>query len=547
MKNKTQNQPKDNGNETKREMFDVFISYRHLDTKDPKKNPDHKHTTSLAWSIYQALYTEGFHAFVDCKYGLEGALPALDNSRHFIILFTADSIIPLEKYSYDKIKEMIEEGKKGEEGDGFNYARELYEIEKRINNNPETKNNVFLLNIDERTDNISEILTKGGYNKLGEIIRTPFNTDQRFLSSINDLIKSKNGNRNRKRLRKKIHVFNKEIPWVRFGYNTCKTISKITLVLSLLLVVSTCFFGIKYRGLNKSFDNRLNDSIKTYCDSINKLNNELNQYKNKEFVVFAGGRSVQQYIAQKYKVNVDQYNEPNAIYFHQPSTTATQFLWDDVNEDDPRKLCPIILSATEIDTNNANISELKSRGRRIAAYLVDKTPMKVQVFNHHGSKIEIKPITPEGLRKLLKEENTTIWTTTKDSGTYLEYKKLLDINGVFNLDDIVNKQKNGRCDFDLVKHIDFSNKTQQHIFLANNYYYYPYDNPDNSLSIVMDNSITATIPLYVYTIATVNSNNKLVELLPRAKEFLDKIECNTEEPITIPNGIIATWPKLEEK
>lgn len=61
MENKTQKQPKDNGEEIKKERFDVFISYRGLDTVKIKKDPNNPndpektypiHSTSLARSIY---------------------------------------------------------------------------------------------------------------------------------------------------------------------------------------------------------------------------------------------------------------------------------------------------------------------------------------------------------------------------------------------------------------------------------------------------------------------------------------------------------------
>lgn len=540
MKNNTQDLSKDNNinsgdkkqlncndKSAKRKEFDVFISYRHLDTKDPKKNPDHKHTTSLAWSIYQALKSKGFNVFFDCAYNLEDTIPTIDKCRYFIILITQDSIDAIKTYSFEKIKTMLENN---ERGDGFNYVRELYEIENRINQEPidekETiaidKKNVFLLNIDDRrtyTDisdiptDISGILKGQHYNKLGEIIWTPFETDQRFKASIDGLIKPNNGSGNR--IRKKVQFFNKELPWLRFSFKSCKALSWI----GLAFLILSMFLG--YR---------------------------LYQYLGTP-IIFAGGGTVRQYINSIYHIDVNHYKR-NAQYIHLPSTTAWQLLWDDVNEDDPRKLCPIVLSATEIDTNNANTSELRSKGKRIAAYLVGSTPLKVQVFNHHVSEMETKPITPERLRKLLEEENTTIWTTTKESGTYLEYKKLLDSIGGFDLDDIVNQQKDGRHDFDLVKYIDFSNNTQQHIFLANDNYYYQQDNPDDSFdsfSIVKYNSDTATIPLYVYTIATENKNKGKVELLPQAKEFLKKIECDTEKSKGIKDSIIATWPKRKEK
>ena len=505
MENKAQKQQ--NGNDKNAidstskviEKNDIFISYRHLS----KEDHDYRHSTSLARSLAQEFERKGYSVYFDCWDDPNKCFEVLKNSDYFIILVT--------KYSFDT----------NEKGGGF-FKKELQRIKEITDKTENKKNNVFLLEVDNAYQNknsdLMYALQKFAKTDLTGTIEQLL-TDRKF--SIDQLIK-KPEHKGEKRIGKPSKL-STEKRFKRYRLAFFFTFFVLSIVSVLL-------------GTN-------NEKVKEQGSIIREKDSIIKQYKNKDFIVFAGGRTVQQYIAQKYHVNVDQYNEPNAIYFHQPSTTATQFLWDDVNEDDPRKLCPIVLSATEIDTNNANTNELKSKGRRIAAYLVDNTPLKVQVFNHHGSKIETKPITTEKLRKLLMEENTTIWTTTKGSGTYLEYKKLLDIKGVFNLDDIVNNQKDGRHDFDLVKHIDFSNKTQQHIFLANDNYYYQKDNPDDSCSIVTHNSATATIPLYVYTIATVNSTKQIVELLPRAKEFLNKIGCDTEKPIGIHNSIIATWPQ----
>ena len=545
MENKTQKQPNNNGNDKRGKNYDVFISYRRLSRTDPQ----HRHTTSLARSIAQQFKLEGYNAFFDCWTDAEEYEHALEKSKYYIILFT--------RYSFD-------DNDKKEEGEKDNFKTELDYIKEGVCNSANNKENAIYTNDNQKAhlikkENVLLINIDGSYTT--ESIKKYFrDSNNKFLGSpiielqtnssfsIKELIYKPAGD-GRKRIKK----------FPRLSYDFTKTITKIAFALCIPIAVALIFFGVQYnryyneyrnnyKDLKTSFDNRLKDTTasieRKYVDSIANLNAELDQYK-KERIIFAGGRTVQQYINSIWHIDVNNY-KPNAHYIHFPSIPAQQLLWDDVNEDSVRKQCPIVLSAAEIDTNNANTSELKSKGRRIAAYLLDNIPLKVQVYNHHDSKKEAKPITSDGLRKLLMEENTTIWTTTKESGTFLEYKKLLDINGVFDLDSLVNNQNGGRHDFDLVQNIKVDDQNTQNIFLLNDHYYYPNPKgyPEKSYSIVKDNSLTATLPLYVYTIAINNQDKKEVELLPQAKKFLNKIGCNTE-PIPTPNDIIVPWPKRQ--
>lgn len=628
MEKKTQKQPKDNGEEIKREQFDVFISYRGIDTIKIKKDSNNSndsektypiHSTSLARSIYLELLTEGFNAFYD---GLDIAGEIFDiirenRSRYYIILIANYSIKTIEKYHYDKVKETENSGKGNEEakkGYGYNFAKELFLINNGIKNNEIDKKKVFLFRIGNCLDNENEVLSTlsdYGYTSFVsqnvEVISFPSNQGLSIKQLIDPNEKGKI----------RIEKANK------FSYQKCKRISKIALNLVWPITIALCSFAVvlgflghnfnkldkDYSALNNDFNKRLNEGITSRCgDSLNKLNDSLDRLNDKlaryenEFIVFAGGGTVQQYLQKRNGIDVNNY--PFSKYVHIPSTIAWHLLWDDVYENEKRQYCPVVLSTGRIDTTGANIFEFtEKRRRRIATYELDPVPLKVQIVNNNTTKNtgrENSPITLDSLKQLLikaKENNYAeyeIWTTSIESGTYLEYKKLLNdtlmvnlesirntilkdakeiifakantkttdsvyrdfeerlkdhLKPMFNLDDIVNNQPGGRKDYSpeiFTKSPD--NKLQ--IILANEQYYYQRDDsvrlPISNHAVVSGRE-RCTIPLYIYTIAKVKDNNEL-ELLPEAKEFLERIGCNTEAQRT-PNyteddKVTVIWPSV---
>ena len=502
MKNETQNQPINKGKGSKSKKYDVFISYRYLSTKDKETNPDHIHITSLARSIDQAFAEEGFKVFFDCKNGFQNALPAIDESRYFIILFTDNSLAAIEKYPYETIKEMVKKEKTAKEGEGYNFVRELYEIENRIKSKIINKKNVFLLDIDERyTNGINNALSESHYEELAGIARTTFPTNKNF--SINDLINPKNESDNR--IRKRIHCFKNEIPWFRFSYKRCK---KYSLCFAILLPLSIVMVYMLY------------------------------QY-SREKVIFAGGGTVKQYLHDSLKIDVDDF-QLGSEYIHLPSTTAWQLLWDDINEDQPRQYCPIILSTNKIDIKGANIEGFIKKDKRIAEYLIDSIPLKVQIIDQTRDTVDAT-ISLDSLRKKLMDINKyEIWTTSKESGTYHGYKKLLnDSVSNFNLDTIV-KQSGGMKVFTPDRCEGVSSKKIK-ILLANENYCYKYANKSYT---ILDTTRRTRLYLYAYTIAS--KNNDHIEILPRAQKFFSRIGCDaTKEQVLIDTMVVYKWPKLQ--
>lgn len=507
MENKTQNQP-NNDSHAKGKKFDVFISYRYLPTKDNEKNLDHKHITSLARSIYQAFRLEGFHAFFDCEEGFLKALPAIDKSKYFIILFTQNSITALEKFPYESIKSIIKmenDGTKEKEieGEGYNYARELYEIENRIKSGAVKKGNVFVLDIDGRYANksesfegISSFLINKQYKNLATVERIDFPTNKDF--SIDKLIN------------KKI----KKSP--RFSYRFCKAALPTCTLIALL--------ALSFGYLTK--------------EQLSSCNTQLNQYKN-ECILFAGGGTVKNYIDSIYP-NANVNNYPGSKYVHIPSRDAWSLLWDDVNGCDTTRYLPIVLSTTKIDISEVDTVKLKEK-IRIVEYRVGEAPLRVQVINDTNTIYRIDSINLKELYELLNTPDSKIHTTTSASGTYFAYKKLLDTLEV-NLDTIIKKQ-GGRIDFNTCNSIE--GHEGKEILLGNDYYY------NRKYEIRLDRKIVSatmdelTVDLYVYTVAQKEkdpiSKDTFYSPHKRVEGFLQRIGCKTENEINNNAPFIVSW------
>lgn len=277
----------------------------------------------------------------------------------------------------------------------------------------------------------------------------------------------------------------------------------------ILFVVLVSLFGIIMKQQQvlgvKETELKVKDSI-------------IHQYKN-ECIIFAGGGTVQQYLINDtlnnigVKIDVKNYQDYPSKYIHLPSKDAWALLWDDVNEGKNRQYCPIILSATEIDTKDANINRFK-KNRKIVEYNVDSIPLMVQIIDHKKNN---NPITLDYLKKMLQDSTNKyeIWTTTENSGTYTEYKRLL--NGI-NLDSIVKNQSGGRKDFKPTEG-DKEDSTKTQLFLANNSYYYTRDAEYTSKRIVISDTKPQKISLFIYTIAV--KNDGAFEIPSQAKNSLN--------------------------
>ncbi len=528
------------GNESQKTTnydYDIFVSYRHL-SSDSKI-----HSASLARSITQAFQLEGFKVFFYCN-NTKDAFEIIENtkSRYYIILVTQYSIDTVKNYHYKTIeeKESINESK---EGDGYNFAKELYLIDKGIASNKIDKRNVFLFNIDkcfERRRDIPETFSDCGYKLLGsqkpqrtEVINFP--TDEDF--SIDKLINPDPDKDGEIKIEKS----------PRYSYERCKEL---------------------YETIKKSYDS----SRRTYrfvlilmsCVLLGTLaallvqHNELSRFK-RESIIFAGGGTVQRYIDSVYQdsgVNIKHYKlNPGSKYIHLPSTAAWQLLWDDVNEGEPRQYCPIVLSTSKIKAEGANIEEFEKNNRKIVEYPIDSIPLKVQVFDNKKNNGRI---TIDSLKKILNDTiNYEIWTTTKESGTYLEYKELLnDTNSIsmFDLDALVEKQSGGRKYFNPKKLIGNSNENKTKILLANEHYYYELKKSASNFTIISDTiSQKQKINLYVYTVgyAKTNSDGTSTDELvirPEAIRFLNSIGCDTDDREAITsNKIIVTMNKRKQQ
>ena len=501
----TQKQPNDNIKKERVQKHDIFISYRRLRNTDQ----DHRHSTSLARSVAQAFESKGFDVFFDCWQGTQACLKELRKSKYFIILVT--------KYSFEK-------------GGGDNYRQEIYEIIKSPKIN---KDNIFLFNIDQSFKSDVDLKNKlhefVGEDLDAEII--PFSTKSDFTTSINNLIKPEHGSK----------IIIKKFP--RFSYNFCKIALP---VIGIIAIIAFAYgFHQKAYGFHQkiNYDNKQSE-LDSCRDSLTKYIDSLKLYKT-ECIVFAGGGTVQQYLNDKNNIDVKNYQDYPSKYIHLPSKDAWTLLWDDVNEGEEkdRTYCPIVLSTTKIDITEANIEKFKEK-RRIVEYNIDSIPLMVQIFDGQNSS---DPITLKSLEEMLRDTSRyEIWTTTERSGTYREYKEFLDTVKEFNLDNIVNNQKEGRKNFNPTTSGKPGNKTQ--LFLANQCYYYTLakDKGRSDRIVVTDAASpkkTISVPLYVYTVA-VKGSGDFFKLLPQADDFFNLIGCDTKkDTITERDSIVVQLDK----
>lgn len=536
MDNKTQNKQNNGGDESQGSpKYDFFISYRHL-SSDNQNN-----SVLLARNIAQDLKAEGFKVFFDCSEitprGKEFEL--IKDSKCILVLITEDSLNTVKQFSFKNAD------KKKSSGNGHNFARELHEIEKRLKSNTIRNEDVLLLNIDkqQKTIDILNTFKEQGYEHLSQTEVVPFLTGNFFTLMIKYLSHRINGDEETK--------YYESIKEYKTKSEKYKTWSVLAIVAAAIAVVFGLFNVFWDKESPKTLS-ELRNEISSKNSTIDSLRDSLSKYEN-EFIVFAGGGTVQRYLQQCGRINVNDY--PFSKYVHMPSASAWSLLWDDVNEKGNRRYCPVVLSAGEINTDVPSIIKFKENDRRIASYQLGNIPLMVQVYdkNKTTTKTDTINITLDSLKGILKtakfnRNEYEIWTTTENSGTYLEYKKL--VYDSFDLDGIVNNQgANGtRLDFSPANLTGEDNKTK--IVLANKHYFYTEEEPSTIYYVVGSdqNGTKKTIPLYIYVVARRIDNTSTCEILPEAEKFLDTLGWNTSQTLPFKDNqiIIPLDPKKNQ-
>jgi hypothetical protein len=508
MKKETQNQSKcGKGPKMTNYEYDVFVSYRHL------SEDSETHSIPLARSITQAFQLEGFKVFFYCN-NTEDAFKVIqeNKSRYYIILVTKDSIETINKYPYLTIEE-TESSLGDENGDGYNFAKEVYLIDKGIEAGEICKKNVLLLNVDKvfkKKRDIKTALLQHGFRFVGsqdypwtEVIDFP--TDERF--SIYKMINPDSDKGGEVKIKKS----------PRYSYERVKRIMRWVLipVLCVLFIAFVALLGaiVKQQDLSRIIE----------------------QY-GKGCIVFAGGGTVQKYLANYKKIDVNNYKHYPSKYIHLPSAEAWSLLWDEITEDgNRRQYWPIVLSAEKLD-DSLHVALLKSS--TIVEYQVGEIPLMVQIKGDFKG----KSICLEELRELLDDPSYAVHTTSDHSGTYNAYHQVL-LNCNYDLDSLNSLKKKGRNVFTLSFYDTGAQGKSKHILLGNELYNYQNEKGIPSIPltpVVYDAQTqdTVTIPLYVYTVAvkTVSGESNIRELCPQVKEFLYKIGCDTTQKITYTQG-----------
>ncbi len=546
MENKTQNKQNKGGDERQESpKYHFFISYRHLPSNDPKDSP------STARSIAQALEIERFKVFFDCskitRRGKE--FEFIKDSKCILVLITKDSLETVKEHSFEN----VDKNKSGH--NGYNFAKELHEIEERLKSNNIKSEDVFLLNINNQCETLDILNTfkSQGYEQLSETEVIPFLNGNIFDCMIKYLIYRFNRDEETSYYEsiKEYKAKSEEYKAKSEKYKTKYVFAIVAAAIAIAIAIVFGFFNA-FGNKESTTISELNNKISSQNFTIDSLRDSLSKYEN-EFIIFAGGGTVQQYLqktANEYRDSIDINDYPFSKYVHMPSSIAWHLLFDDVNDGDHSYYCPIILSAGEIDTTGDNIKNFtKENSRRIAAYLLDTVPLIVQFYNkgNNNTKTDTMKITLNELKDSLNKANKyrneyEIWTTTEKSGTYLEYKKLLDDTLGFNLDDIVNNQPGKkRHDFN-PNYLTVNNKA---IVLANRLYFHEKRKP-TSVAIVCDKEgNTKNIPLYVYAVAKTKEGHSTCEIKrSEAKKFLQIIGWDTSQQLYLSNDpIIHLDPK----
>lgn len=491
MENKTQNQPNNKGKASKSKKYDIFISYRHLG----KDDHDHRHSTSLARSLAQEFEQRGFSVFFDCWNTPEECHEALNNSEYFIILVT--------KYSFDT----------KEKGGEF-FKEELQRIKEIIDKTDSKKDHVFLLEVDKAYDNKNSNLMAALQKFIGTDLKGKIRqllTDQSFSDWINQLIK-KPEHEGEKRIGKPSKLSNERYK----RYRPAFIITLITMLCA--LIMESVFFGINQKKLEED------EGIIKQRDSI------IEQYKN-ECIVFAGGGTVQKYLALNHDIDVSNYTDYPSKYIHLPSAEAWSLLWDEITEtDNGRQYWPIVLSAEKLD-DSLHIGQLKSS---IVEYKLGAIPLMVQI---HGDFKE-KSICLKELQKLLNNPSYAVHTTSDHSGTYNAYHQALLDSCKYDLDSL---KKNGQQNVFTLSHYDTAAQGKpNHVLLGNSLYNYQNDKGSPLLPLIpvvydAQTQEAVTLPLYVYTVAVrkdKSGDTNYRELCSQVNDFLYRIGCDTTQDIT---------------
>lgn len=526
MKKETQNQSKcGKGPKMTNYEYDVFVSYRHL------SEDSETHSIPLARSITQAFQLEGFKVFFYCN-NTEDAFKVIqeNKSRYYIILVTKDSIETINKYPYLTIEE-IESSLGDENGDGYNFAKEVYLIDKGIEAGEICKKNVLLLNVDKvfkKKRDIKTALLQHGFRFVGsqdypwtEVIDFP--TDERF--SIYKMINPDSDKGGEVKIKKS----------PRYSYERVKRIMRWVLipVLCMLFIAFVALLGVNQHAIVKQQDEteKQYNVVVKQREEIDSLSRIIEQY-GKGCIVFAGGGTVQKYLASK-DIDVNNYKHYPSKYIHLPSAEAWSLLWDEITEDgNGRQYWPIVLSAEKLD-DSLHVALLKSS--TIVEYQVGEIPLMVQIKGDFKG----KSICLKELQELLDDSSYAVHTTSDHSGTYNAYHQVL-LKRKYDLD---NLKKKGRNVFTLSFYDTGAQGKSKHILLGNELYNYQNEKGIPSIPltpVVYDAQTqdTVTIPLYVYTVAvkTVSGESNSRELCPQVKEFLYRIGCDTTQDIIYTQG-----------
>lgn len=530
MKDETQNQSKSGkGPKPTNYDYDVFVSYRHL------SDDSETHSIALARSITQAFQLEGFRVFFYCN-NTEDAFRVIqeNKSRYYIILVTRYSIETIEKYPYLTIEE-IERGGRNDNGDGYNFAKEVYLIDKGIEAGEISKKNVLLFNVDKvfkKKRDIKTALLEHGFKFVGsqeypwtEVIDFP--TDERF--TISNMINPDSDKGGEVKIKKSS----------RFSYERVKRIMQWVLIpiLCLLIIAFAALWGVKQHAIviqDAKIEGQ-NGEIVTQKNVIDGLIDSLSRIKKQygeECIVFAGGGTVQKYLAKYKDIDVNNYTHYPSKYIHLPSAEAWSLLWDEITEDgDGRRYWPIVLSAEKLD-DSPHIALLSSA---IVEYKVGEIPLMVQIKDD----FEEKSICLDELKKLLDNPSYAVHTTSDHSGTYNAYRQVL-LSRHYDLDKLLKKK--GRNVFTLSYYNTKAPGKTKDIFLGNELYNYQREPKMALKPVVYDAQTqdTVKIPLYVYAVATQkgSGNTNKRELCPQVKVFLYKIGCDTTMDITYNNNIV---------
>lgn len=259
-------------------------------------------------------------------------------------------------------------------------------------------------------------------------------------------------------------------------------------------------------------------------------------------LLLAGGGSANNMIEDEYDINLQSYAE-NSLYVNMPSGDSWTLIKEDLlhNDNDSLNFKPISLSASEATTKDflpsgytendfqnkkGNVISVEIGDENLVVYMSESIAKE----NGYTDTITQSQLV-EIITKHKKDNSYLLFTTEQNSGTYMEYKKVIGVD----LDSVernpYGSQTNLRAEIINLKKEDKANKV---VLLGSKYYQAIIDKDLNMKGFVVVDDLTNEAvkkSIYLYFVAESNGgeDSSILNIPPQIVEFLRLIKKRAEE------------------